>query len=103
MAHYLQTKQLDKAGETLVRLGEFGYDEIPRLYEEAMLLHGSLLRKQISVPGYEISQQTRERFNNFMSLFHGGSGGRAGFDKLKTDYGNSYFFYYLCKSPGTKK
>jgi hypothetical protein len=103
-AFYLLTKQLDKFVGILHRLDDFDYVEIPRVYEEAILLH-RFVGKKVELGGREISRQSQERFNRFCNVYFGQYGGnrRAAFDKLARDFGDSYLFYSLYGLSGMKK
>ncbi|UCF43513.1 MAG: hypothetical protein JSV99_00890, partial [Planctomycetota bacterium] len=62
MALYLLTGQLDKFVQHLHRLDDFGYAQIPPLYEQAILLYTYKTQKQVKLSGRQISQQSIKRF-----------------------------------------
>jgi hypothetical protein len=105
MAHYLLTRQLDKFALHIKRLADFDYPDIPRHYEEAMLL---LIRSgrqygEFGLENRQISWETQRRFNNFSLVV-----GRHLRDKeaarnaTMPGFGDTYCFYYLFGSPVIK-
>jgi len=104
-AFYLLTNQHDKFVENLVRLNDFDYTGIPRVYEEAILLYSYTKKTKVEIPGREISAESRERFNNFLKVLFGKYGGdkKAAFYELAGTYGDSYFFYSAYGLSGMKQ
>jgi len=104
MALYLLTGQLDKFIENLNYLDDLDYSEIPRHYEEAILVYTSVSKKLVNLRGRRISPQSHRRFEDFIQVFnrHGGNT-QAAFDELAKNYGDSYFFYYTYGVSGMKK
>jgi len=100
MGVYLMQKKLDKLAENLVRLNDFDYLQIPRYYEEAILILMFKQKKSIDLHGYEISLESRQRFEDFVKAYRQvanmyGQEKRKAAQQLAKDYGDSYFFYYL--------
>ena len=107
MALYLLTKQLDKFVLNLECLSDFGYTEIPELYEEAILLYEAHTKKSVDLKGGRISAQTHQRTHNFsdiLSTFYGsdrraatlsGTNKVTAFNDLAKKYGDTYLFYYF--------
>jgi len=104
MTYYLLTKQLDKFAETIGRLDDFDYKEIPRLYEEAILLYRST-GKNIDLGKREISRESQERFNNFRDTYFGKyrKNKDMALNELTSDYRDSYLFYYVYGKSGISK
>jgi hypothetical protein len=104
-AFYLLTDQLDKFVGMLDRLKDFDYASIPRVYEEAILIYNFKTKKNIEIPGHEISRESRERFGGFNMVFLGKykANKPAAFNELARDYGKSYFFYYVYGPAGIKE
>lgn len=103
MAWYMLTRQLDKFVRNIRRLDDFDYPDIPRHYEEAVLLYTFAKKKQVDLNGRRIRLDSRRRFarfNHILSLH--GSNAQAAFDSL-ADYWDSYFFYYLYGYSGIKR
>ena len=105
-AYYLLTGgQSDKFMETMNRLDDFDYSGIPRVYEEAILFYNFKMKRNFSVPGREISKESRERFDGFCYVFlrqYGGNQNLA-LNELAKNYGDSYLFYSLYGYSGMKK
>jgi hypothetical protein len=107
MALYLLTKQLDNFVLNLEHLSDFGYTEIPELYEEAILLYEAHTNKSVDLKGRRISAQTHQRTHNFsdiLSTFYGsdrraatlsGANKVTAFNDLAKKYGDTYLFYYF--------
>jgi len=68
MAFYLLTGQVGKVAENLHRLDDFDYQGIPRLYEEALLVHYNQGGAKVDLGGREISAAATERFEHFVTL-----------------------------------
>ena len=104
MALYLLTGQFEDFVKNLERLDDFKYPEIPRLYEEAMLLYIYHTKRTLDPYSRRISLESLQRFEGFKHVLsnHGGNK-TAAFDGLAKYYGDSYFFYYLYGRSGIKK
>jgi len=104
MAWYMLIGQLDKFIENIDRLDDFDYPEIPRLYEEAILVYVFNTRKTVNLRGRRISPQSRRRFEGFIQVLkrYGGNT-QAAFNELAKSYGDSYFFYRVYGISGVKK
>jgi tetratricopeptide (TPR) repeat protein len=104
MAVHLLTKRLDIFVQNLDRLDDFGYSQIPRHYEEAILLYSAVTKKKVDLHGRTIRQKTRESFANFFQILNSyGEDKQAAFHELAKDYGDSYLLYYLYNRSGMKK
>ena len=105
MAWYLQRGQLDKFVQNLERLDDFDYNQIPQLYEEAMLVHVYRTKKALDLRGHRFSQETKDRFRDFSQTFEGRyrRNKEAAFEELAKDYGDSYLFYCVYGFSGMKK
>jgi len=105
MAYYLFSYQFDKIIRNIHRLDDFGYTEIPTLYEEAIGLHISQTGERVlDLHGRQISNETVQRFSRFSHL--AGLYSRndpAAYDQLVEEFGNSYFFYCLFGYSGMTK
>jgi hypothetical protein len=104
MALYLLTGKLDKFTENLNYLDDLGYSEIPRHYEEAILVYNSLSEKSVNLRGRQLSPESHQRFEGFFETFNRyGGNNKAAFNELAKNYGDSYFFYYTYGVSGMKK
>jgi len=96
MAWYMLTGQLDSFVQNLDRLDDFDYSEIPRLFEEAILVYQLTTRKNVDLKGRQISSNTYQRARNFTDIVRGFSKDNKKGAMLATakDFADSYFFYY---------
>ena len=101
MAHYMLTGKLEKFVENIIRLEEFGYNRIPRHYEEAILLYRGNTGKQVDLHNRKISAESIKRYNKFGSLYQQFGNNKPGLKKAMLSEGlnNTYFYYGLFFSP----
>jgi hypothetical protein len=100
MGHYLLTKQLDKVIAELQRLDDFGYPDIPRHYEEAILLYAAMhpgekfdLR---DLQGRQISKETLASFARFREIVGSAGDDKAGmYATLRKSHDKTYFLYHV--------
>jgi hypothetical protein len=94
MSWYMMNKRLDKFGQNLKRLPEFGYTEIPPLYQEAALIAST--RHPIPLGDFAVSAQAQQRMKHFGDVFNRyGRNKEAAFSELAKEYATSYFFYFI--------
>ena len=104
MAWYMLNKRLDKFIQNTERLDDFDYREIPRAYEEAMLVYVHSMRKAVDLRGRRLNPISRQRFEGFNQVLNRYGGNKdAAFDELAKNYRNTYFFYYLYAHPEKEK
>jgi hypothetical protein len=96
MADFLLNCQPEKIWEEISRLDDFDYSGIPRLYEEALLLHQQQKGiNQLELQGREISADTIERFRRFRDRYERGiGGGTSKRETLVAEFGDTFWFYY---------
>ena len=96
MAWYLLTGQLDKFIENLDRLDDFDYSEIPRHYEEAILIYEVLTDSKVDLKGRQICNKTYQRARDFSSISNKFRGRNEVTAMRATApyFGDTYFFYY---------
>jgi hypothetical protein len=100
MAWYLLAKRPDGIAANLHRLDDFGYNRIPRHYEEALLLHRDATGAQVLLREYCIRPETIERFREFVQRYHGHRGpGKA--RSLARDCADTYWLYFVSEAAGT--
>lgn len=111
MAFYLLANATTPLAESVHRLDELGYETIPRLYEEALLVHESVTGRAVELQGRSISEGTRRRFSSFLAAL-GCDAARLGFMRgrggassakaaaMRCDFGGTYFFYYVFGESG---
>lgn len=102
MAYYLLSDNLGQFANEMARLKDLGYTEIPRHYQEALVLYIALSgnRSLPSLEGYKISAKTIARFKNFQDIlkkFRGNKG--LAYNELYKNHGNTYWFYSIYYKP----
>ena len=95
MAHYMLNGKLEKAVQNLARLDDFGYQHIPRHYEEILLTHNHIIDKEVSIPGKQISRESVDRFEQFNKALERFDSKQEAKKALFEQFGNSYFYYYM--------
>ena len=104
MALYLLATEFDEFVQNLDRLNDFDYRQVPRHYEEAVLVYEFNTKKQVDLGSRSISSQSRQRFKDFVQvLSRYGGNKRTAFNELAENYGDTYFFYSLYGTSGTKR
>jgi hypothetical protein len=94
MGWYMINKQLGKFVQNLGRLPEFGYTEIPPLYQEAALIYST--KYPVPLGDFAIDPALQQRIKRFSDVFNQyGRDKKAAFDELARDYAGSYFFYFI--------
>jgi len=100
MADHLLNKQLDGFVMHFQYLDSFGYADIPRHYQEAILVYTAETKKHVNLGNYKIAPEIQQRFDNFRNLAYANKNERA--SKLKVllkDYSDTYYYYYLFYNP----
>ncbi len=95
MAYYLLNRELEEIARNIGRLDDFDYPDIPRHYEEALLLHMRAAgNRDIDLHGRQINPDTRRRFEAFFEIYDRHRGDKQGArDALFADFADSYLFY----------
>jgi hypothetical protein len=96
MTYYLLSGQVDKIIANTERLDNLGYQTIPILYEEAIIIHFSLHGQQIDFKKFNVRPQTIQRYMNFIQLIKNmqTQNRKAVLNRLIFEFGSSYFFYF---------
>ena len=68
MACYLLTGRVDKIVENMDRLRDLGYQRIPTLYEEAILIYYGSREQQVDLAKFNISPETLQRYETFVQI-----------------------------------
>ncbi|MGD0339559.1 MAG: DUF6057 family protein [Bacteroidota bacterium] len=102
MAFHLLNGNLGKFVNEIVYLKDLGYTNIPRHYQEALLLYFAVSGKSDlpSLEGYKINGEIIKRFKNFQDIlrkFHGDK--NLARNELYKYHGNTYWFYTLYYRP----
>jgi hypothetical protein len=105
MAWYMLNRQLDSFVENLDRLDDFDYPEIPRLYEEAILVYHLTTRKNVDLKGRQVSDNTYQRARRFTDIVRGFNrdNKKGAMFAAAKDFSDSYFFYYNFGSTAVAK
>jgi hypothetical protein len=96
MAHYLLNGQLDKFVENLPRLDDFGYENIPRHYQEAILLYAGTTHKEVSLGSRSIDGEVVDLYNEINKIATDSSVKDLNIMRkiLEPKYSGTYFFYF---------
>jgi hypothetical protein len=96
MACYLLAGQLEKIAENIWCLNNLGYQEIPTLYEEAMLIYYGSRGEKLNLSELNIKRETIERYKKFVLLCNSIQvhNRQAVLQQMIRQYGTSYLFYY---------
>jgi hypothetical protein len=97
MAHYLLTKQLGKFVGNLHRLDDFGYDSIPRHYQEAISLYIGITQKGIDLGGRGLNTEIVNQYKQINKIV--ADPNNSDLEnlrrKLAPKFGRTYFFYFV--------
>jgi hypothetical protein len=96
MACYLLTGRADRIVANMERLNELGYQEIPTLYEEAILIYFGSQGQKVDLNKFNIKRDTFERYAKFVQLRNAmqSQNRQAILRRLIVEFGGSYFFYF---------
>jgi len=96
MACYLLAGQLDNIAANIGRLDQLGYQDVPTLYEEAMLIYYGLRGRKLDLNKLNIKRETIERYRRFLQLCNSmqAHNRQVVLRHLLREFGTSYFFYY---------
>jgi hypothetical protein len=97
MGCYLLAGQLDKVAENIGRLNQLGYQDVPTLYEEAMLIYYGSRGQKLNLKELNIKRETIERYKRFVQLCNSmkTQNQQVVLQRLMGEFGTSYFFYYF--------
>jgi hypothetical protein len=97
LAHYMLTKNIDEFMNHIGRLDDFGYTQTPRCYEEVIMIYNSAHpRNPFVLSGRRFSVETRQRVRHILRTLERYRGNRrAAYTELKSEYGDSYVFYFF--------
>jgi len=97
MACYLVTGRVERIVDNMKRLRDLGYEKIPTLYEEAILIHYGPEWRKADLAGLGISHETIGRYERFMQIAGAMQlpNRQTAFNRLVQEFGTSYFFYFF--------
>lgn len=102
MAFYLLSRRPDKLARNLHRLEDFGYREIPRHYEEAIVIHANQTGDRAALRGRRIRPETIQRLQRFIEQVRPWQDQpRLAAAAMADEFGDSYFYYYAFGVSGT--
>jgi tetratricopeptide (TPR) repeat protein len=101
MAHYLLTRQVDRIVEEIGRLNDFEYADIPRHYEEALLLYQQAKQSaKVDLQGRQIRPATLRRFQEFSAAIKRRALDSAeGRQALTRDFGDTFWYHLVSGRP----
>ena len=89
-ARLMEARQHPEAGPP------FEYGEVPRVYQEALLVHMYGTKQPVYLPGRTLDPEYRRQIEDFSRIYNGyGRDKRAAAPELSKRYGDSYFFYHI--------
>jgi tetratricopeptide (TPR) repeat protein len=94
MAHDLTELDLKSAVDRLALIGQFPYPQIPRAYEEAVLLFEHLAGVSADLGGRSIQPSTIARFRRFREFGKRMQGNSAELVVMAAHFGDTYWCYY---------
>ena len=101
MAHYLGVRRPDKVVANLGRLSDLGYREIPRHYQEAIIVHTSVSGNRAPLSEYRLSPRVVQRAREFAKVqASAASPEEAVHRALAAGLGDTYFFYFAYRASG---
>jgi len=98
MAFFLLNLLLEDFAEHLDALDTFGYPDIPRHYEEAVLIHEDLSGEKVDLGGRQISAQTRRAYHELTRMLadiRQPETRQSAREAIAANFGDTYFYYYL--------
>ena len=96
MAYCLLEGQIGRFAKHLHRLNDFDYLEIPRHFEEAILVYNQIAgAKGITLPGKNISEETTRKFEDFNRIRAKYKGNKTAARGELVKYRDTYWFYGL--------
>jgi hypothetical protein len=104
MAFYLLTGQTGKIVENIGYLNEMGYERLPQHYEEAIAIYHIMASggKNMDLHGWTLRPETISRGVEFSRLYNlnGGDYNKENArNALVSNFGKSYFFYFIFELP----
>jgi tetratricopeptide (TPR) repeat protein len=97
IAWNLIQRSLDSLVNYIPAFRGMGYQNLPLLYEEALILYAALTEKKPDLNGYALSSEATASFETFYTIFYEKYRGRTDLaqDELARSSGDSFYFYYL--------
>ncbi|UCH13971.1 MAG: hypothetical protein JSV22_12810, partial [Bacteroidales bacterium] len=105
MAYYLLSNEIGNFVNKLSYLRDLGYRQIPRTYQEALLVYvtGKNIKK-VNLGGYSISKNIAERYRDYAGIVMKYKNDlQSAREELYREHGNTYWYYLHFISPVTTK
>jgi len=103
MAYYLLKHQRVQFVNYLPLLRTFRYQQLPRHYAEALLVHALETKTDVNAQGWTIEPDLQYQFREVMGIVKNARGDhQAAFDMLAPKYGDTYTFYSMFNVCGVK-
>jgi len=103
MAHYLLKHQRAEFVRGLPLLRPLGYQQLPRQYAEAVLVHALETRTSPEARGWPIGTDVQAQFREISGVVKNARGNnQAAFDTLAPKYGDTYTFYSMFNVCGAR-
>ncbi|AQT69873.1 hypothetical protein STSP2_03073 [Anaerohalosphaera lusitana] len=104
MAHYLLTKQTNKITQHIHRLKDFGRAEVPRNYQEAIVLEIARSGNDNVVPSaWRPSDKSIAVYRRFLDACSRFKNSKQAKQALAQQYGNTYYYYHTFDLSGVGK
>ncbi len=95
MAHYLCTGRPEQVVANIGRLEDFGYERIPRHFQEAAVVHSIVNAGSLAPVDARVAPEIVEAGERFAGILAGASSRQeAGRLAVEAGWGKTYFFYY---------
>ncbi|NLO02635.1 MAG: hypothetical protein GX126_10010 [Bacteroidales bacterium] len=94
MCEYMLMKNVEAVVNNIDKFNTLGYDKIPRHIEEVLLVYYNTTGKFPEMYGFEISDETKARFNQYVDYMRQGRANmKATQKKLNEKFGNTFWYY----------
>ncbi len=101
MAHYLVNGRPEKVAQNVGRLKDLGYAEMPRHFQEALLISLGLEGAKFHAAPYDIQPGAVRDFESFLAIVRRESDGRAAArDARAAGLGDTYFYFLTFGTSG---
>ena len=95
MACYLCDRRTEDVVASIGRLPDFGYSEIPRHYQEAIIVYSAITGRVPAIGGYGLDAAVVERAKEFWHIMaNTANQEEAAARALSAGFGDTYFFYF---------
>ncbi|MBN1854419.1 MAG: hypothetical protein JW829_16935 [Pirellulales bacterium] len=102
MASYLRNREVLDIVNNIGRLSDFNYTAIPRACEEALVIYINLTGEMPDLHGYEISQESLDRFQRFLNVLNKYDDKQTALFEVAEKFGDTYFFYNIYGFSGSQ-